>query len=205
MTFKKTLNTLILATLIIAPSITALSHNAIADERSDAIQAISTHFRTVPTMTGEFVQFGPKGEQTGGTFYIQRPGKMRLDYEEPSPLLLISNGRMLSVSNAKLKTNNYYPLRKTPLSLLLDDKINIDDNSIREVSTENGVTTVVMGDKNIFGDSQITLLFDKDSQDLRQWTIKDAQGKETSVLILNVKKNIKIPKKLFKVGKKAVR
>ena len=59
-----------------------------------------------------------------------------------------------------------------------------------------------MGNKNIFGDSEITLLFDPETQDLRQWTIKDAQGKETSVMIFNVQKNVQIPEKTFKIGKK---
>lgn len=180
------------ATMIVsAPS------DAAANDKKAAIDAISDHFNSVPTMTGEFIQFGPSGEQTGGTFYIQRPGKIRFNYEEPSPIMVVSNGRTLGVRNKKLKTWSYYPLKKTPLSLLLSDKLAINDKSIRSVEAGEDITTVVMGDKNIFGDSEITLLFDPDSQDLRQWTIKDAQGKETSVMIFNVQKNINIPKKLF--------
>jgi len=170
-----------------------------ANERKEAINALSNHFNAVPTMSGEFIQFGPTGEQTGGTFYIQRPGKIRFNYEDPSPIMVVSNGKTLGVRNKKLKTWSYFPLSKTPLSLLLAKTISIDSKSIRSVETNSDITTVVMGDKNIFGDSQITLLFDPNSQDLRQWTIKDAQGKETSVMIFNVQKNIKIPKKLFVV------
>jgi len=58
----------------------------------------------VPTMTGEFVQFGPNGEQTGGEFLIKRPGKIRFNYENPSPITVVSNGRTLAVENKKLKT-----------------------------------------------------------------------------------------------------
>ena len=126
---------------------------------------------------------------------------MRLDYEDPSPLKLISNGRTLGVNNRKLKTWNFYPLNKTPLSLLLSDKIEINDKSIKSVTAGEDVTTVVMGDKRIFGDSEITLLFDPKSQELRQWTIKDAQGKETSVLIFNVEKNVKLSKTLFAIDR----
>ena len=141
-------------------------------------------------------------EQTGGTFYIQRPGRIRFNYEDPSPIMVVSNGKTLAVNNKKLKTWSYYPLRKTPLSLLLSNSIEIDDKSIRSVDAQDDITTVVMGNKNIFGDSEITLLFDPQTQDLRQWTIKDAQGKETSVMIFNVEKNINIPKKTFKIGQK---
>ena len=102
-----------------------------------------------------------------------------------------------------MKTWNYYPLRKTPLSLLLADRIDINDSSIRSVTANEETTTVIMGDKRIFGDSEITLLFDAGSQDLRQWTIRDAQGKETSVMIFNVEKNVALSDKLFKVNQLA--
>ena len=187
-----------LALVVAAMSFTTASF---ADAKKDAIEAISNHFKTVPTMTGEFVQFGPNGEQTGGKFLIKRPGKIRFNYEEPSPITVVSNGKTLAVKNKKLKTTNYYPLRKTPLSLLLSNKIKINDKSIRSVEAGKDVTTVVMGDKKIFGDSEITLLFDPQNQDLRQWTIKDAQGKETSVMIFNVKKNVKISNTKFAVNK----
>ena len=175
--------------------------NAATVDKSVAINAISDHFNSVPTMSGEFIQFGPSGEQTGGTFYIHRPGRIRFNYEDPSPIMVVSNGKTLAVNNKKLKTWSYFPLKKTPLSLLLSDSIKIDDKSIKTVDAQDDHTTVVMGDKNIFGDSEITLLFDSNTQDLKQWTIKDAQGKETSVLIFNVEKNIKIPAKLFKIKK----
>ena len=173
---------------------------AVANDKQVAIDAISSHFTSVPTMTGEFIQFGPNGEQTGGTFYIHRPGRIRFNYEDPSPIMVVSNGKTLAVNNKKLKTWSYYPLKKTPLSLLLSDRIKIDDKSIKTIDAREDITTVVMGDKNIFGDSEITLLFDPQTQDLRQWTIKDAQGKETSVMIFNVEKNVKIPEKLFKIS-----
>ncbi|MEM7289359.1 MAG: outer-membrane lipoprotein carrier protein LolA [Pseudomonadota bacterium] len=172
-----------------------------ADTKAEAINKLSRHFTAVPTMTGEFIQFGPNGEQTGGEFYIQRPGKIRFDYEDPSPLMLISNGKTLGVRNAKLKTWQYIPLRKTPLSLLLAKQLKVDDESVREIQAGEDVTRVVMGDKNIFGDSEITLLFDPNTFDLRQWTIKDNQGKETSVMIFNVQKNVRIPEKTFALRK----
>ena len=176
-----------------------------AATEADMINALSNHFSSVPTMSGEFVQFGPNGEQTGGTFHLERPGKLRFDYEDPSPLLLISNGETVGIRNSKLGTWSYIPLSKTPLKLLLDDHLDINNNSIRSVKTESDITTIVLGDERIFGDAEITLLFDPESQDLRQWTIKDAQGKETSVMIYNVEKNVSIPKKLFVLNSAAAK
>ena len=200
--FGKLLKTACLSAFMATATIA--TPTAFANDKKQAIEAISNHFKTVPTMTGEFVQFGPNGEQTGGQFLIKRPGKIRFNYENPSPITVVSNGRTLAVENKKLKTTNYYPLNKTPLSLLLSNKIDIKNKSIRKVEAGDDVTTVVMGDKKIFGDSEITLLFDPQSQDLRQWTIKDAQGKETSVMIFNVKKNVKISNTKFAVNKSKI-
>ena len=189
--------------MLASPQASMLSF-AQAATKQETVQAISNHFSSVPTMVGEFVQFGPTGEQTGGKFYLQRPGKLRFIYEEPSPLMLIANGKTVAINNRKLKTWDFYPLRKTPLKLLLSDHMAIDDASIRSISTETDIIKVVMGNDQIFGKSEITLLFDPESLDLRQWTIKDAQGKETSVMIFNVQKNVKIPQWLFKIDQLAI-
>ena len=174
---------------------------ALANDKERAVRAITNHFSSVPTMTGEVIQFGPSGEQTGGKFFIHRPGKIRFEYEDPSPLMVVSNGRTLGVRNKKLKTWQFLPLKKTPLSLLLSKEIKVTDKSVRSVEAGEDVTRVVMGDRNLFGDSEITLLFDPNSYDLRQWTIKDNQGKETSVMIFNVEKNVKISNKMFQLKK----
>ncbi|MEZ5799492.1 MAG: outer-membrane lipoprotein carrier protein LolA [Nitratireductor sp.] len=92
----------------------------------------------------------------------------------------------------------FLPLDKTPLKLLLADKIEFSPKTVRSVTNDTDMTTIVMGDDKIFGDSEITLMFDPNDFDLRQWTIKDAKGAETSVMVFNVQKNVTIPEKLFK-------
>jgi outer membrane lipoprotein-sorting protein len=167
--------------------------------REQAIGLISEHFMQVPTMAGEFIQFGPKGNQTGGKFFIQRPGKIRFIYADPTPIRIVSNGKTVAVNNRKLNTWDYYPLRKTPLSLVLGSKMAIDEETIRDVVIDEDLITVVMGDDRIFGKSIITMMFDPRSLDLRQWVIRDARGKETTVMIFNVEKDIEIPASYFKV------
>lgn len=173
----------------------------LADIRADTLQALREHYAKVPTMKGEFLQFGPKGEQSSGTFAIKRPGKVRFDYEAPSPIEVVSNGLAVMVVNNKLKTFDSYPLKNTPLKLLLDDKLQIGDKAILDVQVSDDLTTVVLGDKQIFGDSIITLQFETGTFDLRQWTIKDAQGKETSVSVFNVENNVNLSNRMFQINK----
>lgn len=183
----------------------ALAGPSLSASREETIAALREHYASVPTMSGEFLQFGPQGEQSGGTFHIKRPGKVRFDYEDPSPVEVVSNGLAVMVVNNRLQTFDTYPLKNTPLKLLLDDKLEIDNQSILDIREEDGTTTIVLGDRQIFGNSVITLLFDSENFDLRQWTIKDAQGKETSVLVFNVEKNVRIPERMFQINKAVFR
>ncbi len=177
---------------------------AVSTEQKLTVDSLSEHFAAVPTMSGEFLQFNPNGEQTAGTFYIERPGKIRFNYEKPSPMEVISNGKTVAVHNRKLKTWDFYPLDKTPLKLLLSDKIEYNAKTIKNVVSEDDLTTIVMGDEQVFGNSEITLMFDPKTFDLRQWTVRDARGSETSVMVFNVQKNVTIPAKLFKFDELAL-
>ncbi|MEL6752119.1 MAG: outer membrane lipoprotein carrier protein LolA [Pseudomonadota bacterium] len=174
---------------------------AVTGGDAKAVAGISQHFTSVPTMQGEFVQFGPNGEQTGGKFYLQRPGKIRFDYSNPTAITVKADGRTVGINNKKLKTWDFYPLSKTPLKLLLSDRIDVSDKAIKSVKREADLTTVVLGDKSVFGNSKITLMFDPATNDLRQWTITDNQGKDTSVMIFNVQENVRLSKKLFHIDK----
>ena len=168
-------------------------------------QKIANHFSSVKTMMGEFVQFGPRGEQTGGKFYIERPGKLRFNYEDPSPMRVIADGKNVVIGNMKLKTWDLYPLSKTPLSLLLSDKIDLGNQKVRNVKEESDLTTIVLGDKSVFGDSTITLMFDAKTFDLRQWTRTDAQNKDTTVMIFNVQTGVNLDERVFNINYEEVR
>ncbi len=180
-----------------------LAFAAVGD--GDTAQKIADHFSSVKTMSGEFVQFGPRGEQTGGKFYLERPGKIRFNYEQPSPMRVISDGQSVVIGNLKLKTWDIYPLSKTPLALLLGDNIDLKGKTVRDVKEEPDLITIKLGDRTVFADSTITMMFDPKSFDLRQWTITDNQGKDTSVMIFNVQTGQKFDEKVFKVPYEDVR
>jgi outer membrane lipoprotein-sorting protein len=166
---------------------------------SEAAQNIANHFSGVKTLTGEFVQFGPKGEQTGGKFFIERPGKIRFNYEKPSPIRVVADGKSVVINNKKLDTWDMYTLDKTPLKLLLSEKINLTDGKVKDIREEADLTTIVLADKTVFGDSKISMMFDPNNYDLRQWTITDAKGLDTTVMIFNVEEGAKLDPDLFKI------
>ena len=165
----------------------------------NAAQDIANKFSSVKTLTGSFVQFGPRGDQTGGTFYIERPGKIRFNYNKPSPIRVISDGKSVVINNRKLDTWDLYPLSKTPLKLLLSDQIDLSAKSVKSVKQEPDMTTIVLGDKSIFGNSTISMMFDPKTSDLRQWTITDAQGLDTTVMITDVRTGVRFADDMFKI------
>jgi outer membrane lipoprotein-sorting protein len=165
-------------------------------------QEIANHFAGIRTMTGEFVQLGPKGDQSGGKFYIERPGKVRFNYDGRSGFRVISDGDSVVLENPRMKTMDLYPLSKTPLKLLLDDRIDLSGNRVRSVSEQDGQTVIQLVDKSAFGNSRISLMFDPNTYELRQWTITDAQGKDTTVMIFNVKQGVAIDQSLFAIDYK---
>ena len=172
-------------------------------QASAAAQAVADHFSGVKSMTGDFMQFDPNGRQTEGKFYIERPGKIRFDYSG-APLRVIADGEQVAINNRKLNTWDLYPLSKTPLKLLLGQSIDLSAANIQSVKEEPDLTTIVMGDKSVFGSSRITMMFDPTTFDLRQWTIRDNQGKDTTVMVYNVRSGVKLDQTMFKIPYTAI-
>ena len=180
----------------LAPPLVSSGH---AQGSAAAAQRIADHFARVRTMMGEFVQFGPRGEQTGGKFYIERPGKLRFNYDPPASFKVTADGSSLVLENTKLKTADVYPLSKTPLKLLLDDRIDLSGKKLRSVKEEADLTTIQLADKSMFGESTLTLMFDPATFELRQWTITDAQGRDTTVMIFNVEEGVRFDPSVFAI------
>ena len=168
-------------------------------------QQVADHFSSVKTMTGEFVQFGPRGEQTGGKFYLERPGKIRFDYDGDSSVQVKADGKSVVIHNEKLDTYDMYPLSQTPLNLLLSDRIDLGGGRIQDVKQDPELLTIKMGDKSVFGDSTITMMFDPKTYDLRQWTITDKQGKDTSVILIGVQEGVRFEDRMFRIPYRQIR
>ena len=160
-------------------------------------QQIADHFTQIRTMTGDFVQFSPKGDMTEGTFYLERPGKIRFSYKN-SPVRVIADGKSVAINNKNLDTWNLYQLSQTPMKMLLDDHIDLSDGKLLAVQRDPGATTIILRDKTI-GRGEIRMIFDSKTFELRQWTIVDQQNLETTVQVMNVKTGVRFAKGMFDI------
>ncbi|WP_310622001.1 outer-membrane lipoprotein carrier protein LolA [Flexibacterium corallicola] len=168
--------------------------------KSQALSSINTYFTNLKTMKGDFIQFGPQGGRLEGQFFIHRPGKVRFYYNKPSSLDIIADGKMVSVKDRKLQTQDLWPLSKTPLRFLLSDKTDLTrEANITNVVVEPDLVSVVIDDKTRFASGRITLIFDAKTYQLKQWTVRDNQGYDTSVALYNIEENGPTNPKLFKI------
>jgi len=172
---------------------------AISATDAATIDQIDKYFNSIRVMSGKFVQIGADGQRITGSFWVSKPGKMRFDYDSPSPLQLLADGTSVAVRNRKLNTQDLYLINQTPLRFLLADRINlIQDSRILAVGREqSGISVVVEEKSSIGGSARIQLSFPAPTYALRQWTITDAQGYETTVTINGVDTSSRPPDRIF--------
>ncbi|MBA5778623.1 outer-membrane lipoprotein carrier protein LolA [Stappia sp. F7233] len=167
------------------------------DQRS-TVKAVNEYFDSVKTMHGDFIQFGPNGERAEGKFYLARPGKIRFYYNPPAKIDIVADGKSVSVRDRKLATQDIWPLNETPLKFLLEEKVDLLGNDqVSSVTVEPDLVTIGIDDNSTFGSGRLTLIFDAKSTELKQWTVTDAQGLDTSVAIFNTTVNGPTNPKLF--------
>jgi outer membrane lipoprotein-sorting protein len=156
-------------------------------DQQAALENISAYFNSFRTMEGQFVQVGPNGEQSEGVFFITKPGKIRFHYRPPVKLDVIADGSSVAIRDNKARTQDLYPLSKTPLKYLLAANIDLTSSDIvSQVRVEADIISVLIVQKSAFVDGKLTLIFDRKTYELKQWIVTDAQGLNTSVAVFNL-------------------
>jgi outer membrane lipoprotein-sorting protein len=166
------------------------------------VDRVSNYLSSLQTLTGDFVQVGPDGSRSTGKFYIQKPGRVRFEYEPPSPIDVIADGSSVVVRDRNLATQDLYPLSQTPLRYLLADQIDLGrDTNLTAVSQDNAFVSVTIEERQILvGTHRLVLMFSAKDMQLRQWTVTDPQGYETTVAIYNLDASHKPDPSLFTIN-----
>jgi outer membrane lipoprotein-sorting protein len=171
-----------------------------ANQRAQAAK-VSSYLSSLQTLVGNFVQVGPDGSRTKGDFYIQKPGKVRFEYEPPNPIAIVADGSALAVRDRKLATQEIYPLSQTPLRYLLSDRIDLlKDTNVVSVTADDLYISVTIEEKNVLiGTSRLMLMVGAKDGQLKQWTVTDPQGYDTTVAVYNLDSSRKVDPGLFKI------
>jgi outer membrane lipoprotein-sorting protein len=171
-----------------------------ANQKAQAAK-VSAYLSSLQTLVGNFVQVGPDGSRSKGDFYIQKPGKVRFEYDEPSPIDIVADGSSVAVRDRKLATQDIYPLSQTPLRYLLSDRIDLlKDTNVVNVTADDLFISVTIEEKQaLIGTSRLMLMVGAKDGQLKQWTVTDPQGYDTTVAIYNLDSSKKIDPSLFKI------
>jgi outer membrane lipoprotein-sorting protein len=174
---------------------------AFTDRQRALVDKVSTYLSSVQTMTGDFVQVGPDGRRAEGQFFIQKPGKVRFEYNPPSPVQVIADGRSVVVRDRKLDTQQLWPLSQTPLRYLLADHIDLmrDTNLVSVSADDTFVTVVIEETQTLVGTSRLMMMVGAKDFQLRQWTVTDPQGFDTTVAVYNLDTSKKPDPDLFTI------
>ncbi len=154
------------------------------------IAKATAYLQALTGAEGRFEQTDDHGRTVQGKWYLARPGRIRFEYDAPSSLLIVSNGRQINTWDPRLQAFNSYPLSETPLSLFLDKTIRFDQGVIITQVSSNATGFILNArSRNKTVSGSVKLYFDQTGDGpvaLKQWTITDAQGKATSVRLLSL-------------------
>jgi len=169
-----------------------------AAERAKILKEASKALANVKTARGKFEQYSPDGSFSTGQFAMSRPGKVRFDYDDPVPLVLVSDGTTVALQDSELETTDRVPLASTPLSLLLSDKLDFEKQAeVIDVRRTGDKTNITVRDKSGEMDGTLTVILDNKENALTGWRTVDGSGGRTSVLLSGVETGAKLNPRLF--------
>lgn len=184
--------------------------NLIGDARTQAIKTANNAINSLSKIEGKFIQINSNKTTNSGKFWLNRPGKLRFEYDAPSPILLVADGASIAINDRKLKTVERYPIRSNPLYFLLKSGVDISKElNVTKVIRVNNKLVIAVKDKKNQAQGELSLVFDANNK-LEEWSILDNRNRNTIVKLSNIKPSgalddsffkVKDPKKIGPIGK----
>lgn len=179
------------------PSLVFLAENQVAKHKK-TIARVQDYLSGLTTITSEFTQVAPDGSLTSGKFFLERPGRMRWQYNPPTPVLMVANGSEMIYYDYELEQISHIPLDSTLIGFLAQEKIRFD-NSVGIISFEEKTGSIRIGvsQRERPTDGQLILEFSDKPLLIRNMVVTDASGQITTVSLNNANFGAIIDKKLF--------
>jgi outer membrane lipoprotein-sorting protein len=171
----------------------------LGSEDQAELARIEEYLNGIRTVISSFLQQSSNGERAEGQLYLSRPGKLRVEYQPPVPVLVVADGTFLIYYDRSLEQVSYIPLASTPASILLDNQISLSGGAVTVTGFERGddQTLVSLSRTDNSGEGSITLVFQKHPFALQQWSVTDAQGIVTVVSLVDPRFDVELDKELF--------
>lgn len=190
--------TTVLAVFALSLPASAQTRTLTPDEEF-ALQEISQHNSAVRTMAGRFVQIDSQGSRIEGTFWLKRPNMVRFRYAPPSREEIISQGSGFYVINRQDRTQYAYAQEHVPLRQFLGDQVSLINSNLSDVILSDTHVSVMITDDSPIGTVQVSLIFDRATNDLVQWSLIEPSGVETTFSITETQQGMDIPNNYFTI------
>ncbi len=173
---------------------------ALNDADRATAKRIEGYLNELMTLKARFLQASSTGQYAEGTFYLSRPGKMRIEYDPPVKFLIVADGTWLMYLDKELDQLTHLPLGSTPADILVQEDISLfsGDLVVTKVERAPGVIGVTIGRKDEDG-GHLTLVFADKPLELKKWIVVDPQGVKTSVSLLSARRDVSFDPKLFNI------
>jgi outer membrane lipoprotein-sorting protein len=169
-------------------------------DRETALAGINAYLNSIETLRARFQQVAPDGSFAEGDVSIARPGRLRFDYDDPSPIQVIADGTTVAIQDEALETVDRIPLRSTPLYWILKRDIDLaEDAEIAGLESEYGFLYLTLRDPRGEMEGELMLVFAEPSYELREWFVTDALGEITRVSLSQVETGMRLDPRLFQV------
>lgn len=164
----------------------------------DTLKRVEQYLSKLTTIVADFNQTAPDGSLTGGRFLMERPGKMRWQYNPPTPILIVSNGSELVFYDYELEQVSTIPLDSTIIGFMAREHISFDDTvGVIDFEEENGVIRVSLAQRKSPDEGTLMMEFSDKPLLLRNMIITDATQQVTSVALNNARFGVPIEPELF--------
>jgi len=162
------------------------------------LRRIETHLNSIKSMRADFLQVSSTGVVATGKLLMSRPGKIRFEYDPPSPILLIADGVYLRYIDKDLKQVTHLWQEDTPVSVLVKQNIKLsDDITVTALSRGAKTLAVTLTKSKNPENGSIKMVFTDSPISLRKWVVLDPQGNKTTITLNKTERSVKIDPKLF--------
>jgi outer membrane lipoprotein-sorting protein len=165
----------------------------------EQIQRLEAYLNGIKSLQSRFYQASTTGEEAAGTLYLDRPGRLRIEYDPPSPMLIVADGSFLVTFDRKLQQATYLPLGQTPAAVLLDERVRLDSGDFRVAMLQADADSVraTIERRGSPAEGRLALVFTESPLRLHQWEVTDAQGIVTAVVLDEPRFGVPLKRELF--------
>ncbi|MTI00942.1 outer membrane lipoprotein carrier protein LolA [Roseibium sp. RKSG952] len=169
------------------------------------LSQISNYLNNMKTVQTTFTQVNDDGSLSTGKLWLQRPGKMRFEYDPPNSAVVLARAGTVMIFDPKSnQPPEQYPLKRTPLSLVLARNVNLNQANMVVGHDFDGTATVVTAqDPKNPESGRIELMFTGEPIELRKWVIHDNAGSQTTVLLGPLNETGSVDQSLFSNRKRS--